>query len=211
METVKKIFAPVIKWWNGFVEKHPKLAEWVREGGLFLVFSYVVTFIKLLLLMFLPALFHAMVGDVEWLWPGIPVTMFGVNFKLAIIGNALETASTGGYLVESGLAFTLANLTAIVFGEIINFPLQRNVTFRSHGPVGLQALCHGAATIVVFLVMNLFTCIWNPVTTALITNEALRNTVSSIVTTVVTGGVAMVIIFAVDKIIFSPNFGKKKE
>ena len=102
METVKKIFAPVIKWWNGFVEKHPKLAEWVREGGLFLVFSYVVTFIKLLLLMFLPALFHAMVGDVEWLWPSIPVTMFGVNFKLAIIGNALETASTGGYLVESG-------------------------------------------------------------------------------------------------------------
>ena len=211
METVKKIFAPVIKWWNGFVEKHPKLAEWVREGGLFLVFSYVVTFIKLLLLMFLPALFHAMVGDVEWLWPGIPVTMFGVNFKLAIIGNALETASTGGYLVESGLAFTLANLTAIVFGEIINFPLQRNVTFRSHGPVLPQALCHGAATIVVFLVMNLFTCVWNPVTTALITNEALRNTVSSIVTTVVTGGVAMVIIFAVDKIIFSPNFGKKKE
>ena len=197
-------------WWANFQEKHPKAAKWIREGGLFLVFSYVVTFIKLLLLMFLPALYHSFVGDTEWLWPGIPVTMFGVNFKLAFLGNALEAAPGGGYLIESGLAFTLANLTAIVFGEIINFPLQRNVTFKSKGPVVPQAICHGLATIVVFLVMNLFTCIWNPVTTALITNEALRNTVSSIVTTVVTGGVSMVIIFAVDKTIFSEKFGKKK-
>ena len=58
--------------------------------------------------------------------------------------------------------------------------------------------------------MNLFTCVWNPVTVALISNEALRNTVSSIVTTVVTGGVAMVIIFAVDNKIFAPGFGEKR-
>lgn len=196
---------------KNWLEKHPKAAQWIREGGLFLIFSYVVTAIKALLLIFLPTMYHNMVGDVEWLFPGIPVNLFGVSFKLSIIGNALEMASDGsGYLVASGLAFTLANLTAIVFGECINFPLQRNVTFRSHGPVVPQVLCHGAATIVVFLVMNLFTCIWNPVTVALIANEALRNTVSSIVTTVVTGGVSMVIIFLVDKKIFSPGWGGKK-
>lgn len=193
--------------WMG---QHPKAAQWIREGGLFLVFSYVVTFIKMLLLMFLPAMFYGIVGDVEWLFPGVPVTLFGVDFKLAIVGNALETGADGAFLINSGLAFTLANLTAIMFGECINFPLQRNVTFKSHGPVVSQILCHFAATIVVFLVMNLFTCVWNPVTVALIPNEALRNTVSSIVTTVVTGGVAMVIIFAVDKTIFKPGFGKKK-
>ena len=197
-----------IKKW---MEAHPKAAKWIREGGLFLVFSYVVTFIKMLLLMFLPALFHGFVGDTEWLWPGIPVTLFGVNFNLAIVGNALETSKeTGEFLVNSGLAFTLANLTAIFFGECINFPLQRNVTFKSHGPIAPQALCHLVATIVVFLVMNLFTCVWNPVTVALIANEALRNTVSSIVTTVVTGGVSMVIIFFVDNKIFAPGWGEKK-
>ena len=198
-----------IKKW---MEAHPKAAKWIREGGLFLVFSYVVTFIKMLLLMFLPALFHSFVGDTEWLWPGIPVTLFGVDFNLAIVGNALETSKeTGEFLVSSGLAFTLANLTAIFFGEFINFPLQRNVTFKSHGPIAPQALCHFVATIVVFLVMNLFTCVWNPVTGALIANEALRNTVSSIDTTVVTGGVAMVIIFAVDKTICAPGWGEKKK
>ena len=196
-----------IKKW---MEDHPKAAKWIREGGLFLVFSYVVTFIKMLLLMFLPALFHALVGDAEWLFPGIPVTLFGVSFKLSIVGNALEYDAAGAALVSSGLAFTLANLTAIFFGECINFPLQRNVTFKSKGPIGPQALCHLIATIAVFLVMNLFTCIWNPVTVAIIANEALRNTVSSIVTTVVTGGVAMVIIFAVDKTIFTPGWGEKK-
>ena len=195
---------------NSFAEKHPKAAEWIRKGGLFLIFSWVVTALKAVMLMFLPTLFHGIVGDAEWLFPGIPVELFGVGFKLSIIGNALEVGADGAYLVNSGLAFTLANLTAIFFGECINFPLQRNVTFKSHGPLGPQIGLHLLATIAVFLVMNLFTCVWNPVTVALISNEAVRNTVSSIVTTVVTGGVAMVIIFAVDNKIFAPGFGEAK-
>ena len=194
-------------WWNGFAEKHPAVAEWVRKGGLFLLFSYFVTFLKALLLMFLPDLFRGMVGNAEWLWPNIPVSLFGVDFNLAIIGNALEEVNGA---ISGGLAFTLANLVTICFGECVNFPLQRNVTFKSHGPLGIQIAAHGIATIGVFLVMNLFTCVWNPVTNALISNAALRNTLQSIVTAVVTGGVAMVIIFAVDNKIFAPDVGKKK-
>lgn len=186
---------------NQFAEKHPKAAEWIRKGGLFVIFSYVVTFIKMLLLMFLPAFYRGIVGDFEWLWPNIPLTIAGVEFNLAIVGNSLATG---------GMAYTLANLTTIFLGECINFPLQRNVTFKSHGPLGIQILCHFAATIAVFLVMNLFTCVWNPITIALISNDALRNTIQSVVTTVVTGGVAMVIIFAVDNTIFAPGFGKPK-
>ena len=198
-----------MKFMDSFAEKHPKAAEWIRKGGLFLIFSWAVTALKAVMLMFLPGFFHGMVGDAEWLFPGIPVELFGVGFKLSIIGNALEVGADGAYLVNSGLAFTLANLTAIFFGECINFPLQRSVTFKSHGPLVPQIGLHLLATIAVFLVMNLFTCVWNPVTVALISNEAVRNTVSSIVTTVVTGGVAMVIIFAVDNKIFAPDFGKK--
>ena len=195
---------------NDFAQKHPKAAEWFRKGGLFIIFSYVVTAIKALMLIFLPTLFHGIVGDAEWLFPGIPVELFGVNFKLSIIGNALERGADGAYLINSGLAFTLANLTSIFLGECINFPLQRNVTFKSHGPLVPQIGMHLLATIVVFLVMNLFPCVWNPVTVALISNKALRNTVSGIVTTVVTDGVAMIIIFAVDNKIFAPGFGEKK-
>ena len=191
------------EWLNNFAEKHPKAAQWIREGGLFLIFSYVVTFIKFLLLMFLPAFYRGIVGaDAVWTWPGIETKIMDIPFTLSIIGNSLA---------DGGLAYTLANLTAIVFGECINFPLQRNVTFKSHGPVVPQIICHGLATIVVFLIMNLFTCVWNPITTAIFaSNEALRDTVRNIVTTVVTGGVSMVIIFIVDKTIFAPGWGQKK-
>ncbi|MCD8160488.1 MAG: hypothetical protein LUE61_04750 [Clostridiales bacterium] len=186
---------------NDFSEKHPKAAEWIRKGGLFVIFSYVVTFLKMLLLMFLPSFYEGVVGDAEWLWPNIPVTVLGIDFNLAIIGNSLASG---------GLAYTLANLTTIFLGECVNFPLQRNVTFKSHGPLAPQIGMHLLATIAVFLVMNLFTCVWNPVVIALIANEALRNTVQSIVTTIVTGGVAMVIIFAVDNTIFAPGWGEGK-
>ena len=182
---------------NSFAEKHPAAAKWIREGGLFIIFSYVVTFLKYLMLTFLPGFFEGLVGQVEWTWPGIQVSMFGVPFTLAVIGNSLA---------DGGLAFTLANYTSIFLGECINFPLQRNVTFRSKGPVFPQLLCHFAGTIAVMLIMNLFTCIWNPVTAAFGIPDAVRN----IVTTVATGGVAMIIIFAIDKTIFAEGFGRKK-
>ncbi len=186
-----------MKFFDGFAQKHPKAAQWIREGGLFIIFSYVVTFIKYLLLTFLPGFYKGIVGDVEWVWPGIRTQLFGVPFTLAIIGNSLA---------DGGLAFTLANYTSILLGECINFPLQRNVTFRSHGPLLPQIGFHALGTIGVMLVMNLFTCIWNPITAAFGIPDAVRN----IVTTIATGGVAMVIIFAVDKTIFAPEFGKKK-
>jgi putative flippase GtrA len=182
---------------NNFAEKHPKAAQWIREGGLFLVFSYLVTFFKYLLLTFLPGFYEGLVGSVEWTWPGINVELFGVPFTLAIIGNSLA---------DGGLAFTLANYTSIFLGECLNFPCQRNVTFRSHGPLAPQIACHLLATIAVMLVMNLFTCVWNPVTAAFGVPDFVRN----IVTTVATGGVSMVIIFAVDKTIFAPGFGEPK-
>ena len=47
-------------------------------------------------------------------------------------------------------------------------------------PIVPQIICHGLATVAVFLVMNLFTCIWNPVTGALIPNEGICNIVSVI-------------------------------
>lgn len=193
---------------NRFIEKHSKFAKWLRKGGLFLLFSYLVTFIKMILLMFLPILFRKLVGNAEWFWPNIRMNLLGVELNLAIIGNALATDANG--IVTGGLAFTLANLTTIFLGECINFPLQRYVTFKSKGPIAKQAGMHLLATGVVFLIVNFFTSIWNPITNVLIANKTLRNTIQSTVTTSTTGGVAMIIIFAVDNKIFSPGWGRSR-
>ena len=47
--------------WLGFAERHPKASQWVREGGLFVIVSNVITVFKWLLLTFWPLAF-AFVG-----------------------------------------------------------------------------------------------------------------------------------------------------
>ena len=66
--------------WNNFAAKHPAAAKWVREGGLFVIVSNLVTVFKYLLLQFLPAAFSSL-PVVDFGWPGIPVTLFGETFR----------------------------------------------------------------------------------------------------------------------------------
>ena len=46
-----------MNFWNNFAAKHPAAAKWVREGGLFVIVSNLITVFKYLLLQFLPAAF----------------------------------------------------------------------------------------------------------------------------------------------------------
>ena len=41
-----------------FAKKHPKAAKWIREGGLFFLFSNLVTVWQYILIQFLPELPH---------------------------------------------------------------------------------------------------------------------------------------------------------
>ena len=38
----------IINGWNNFVEKHPAASKWIREGGLFMIVSNVITVFKYL-------------------------------------------------------------------------------------------------------------------------------------------------------------------
>ena len=64
---------------NNFAKSHPKAARWIREGGLFIIFSYVVTFLKYLMLQFLPGMFSGY-ADIGWGWPSVNVSLFGIDF-----------------------------------------------------------------------------------------------------------------------------------
>ena len=48
-----------MSFWSNFAEKHPSAATWIREGGLFVIVSNVITVFKYLMLTFLPAAFAA--------------------------------------------------------------------------------------------------------------------------------------------------------
>lgn len=102
--------------------------HWIREGGLFVIVCNLITVFKYMLLQFLPAAFANM-PKVDFGWPGIEVTMLGVTFKWNILGYDAE---------HGGLPYFCAYMIAMILGEVINFPIQRNVVFRSKGNLTWQ-------------------------------------------------------------------------
>ncbi|MCR5272099.1 MAG: hypothetical protein K6E13_03845 [Lachnospiraceae bacterium] len=173
--------------WNSFVKKNPVLAKWVREGGLFVIVSNLITVFKYLLLTFLPALFAGL-GDRTFGWPGIPMTLFGETFQWNILGYDQA---------HGGLAYFAAYMVAMIIGECINFPIQKLFVFRSHGNTGKQICWYVVAFVFITCIVNSINCIWVAVA-GLLVPAWLYN----IGTTLLNGGISMLVFFFVNKIIF---------
>ena len=181
--------------WNGFVERKPALAKWIREGGLFILVSNVITIFKYLLLTFLPFAF-AFMGSVDFGFPGLDVTLLGIQFKWYIIGYGAD---------QGGLAYFTAYMIAMVIGEVINFFIQRKWVFRSNGNIYYQGLWYLLAFCVVTCVVNSINCVW-----VAVAGHYVEGWLYNVGTTVLNGGVSMVIFFFVNKIIFPEGDPSKK-
>ena len=70
-----------MQFWNNFAAKHPAAAKWVREGGLFVIVSNLITVFKYLLLQFLPAAFSSL-PVVDFGWPGVDVNPVWGNLQV---------------------------------------------------------------------------------------------------------------------------------
>lgn len=184
-----------MSFWNNFAAKHPGAAKWIREGGLFVIVSNVITVFKYILLTFLPATF-ASLPMVDFGWPGIPITLFGETFQWNILGYDVD---------HGGLPYFCAYMVAMVIGECINFPLQRNLVFRSKGNLAYQILWYVIAFCIITCIVNSINCIWMAVA-GLFVPAFIYN----IGTVVLNGGISMVIFFFVNKIIFPEGEAQKK-
>ncbi len=173
--------------WSNFMAKHPKAAEWIREGGLFVIVSNAITVFKYLMLQFLPAAFAGL-GDRSFGWPGIPVTLFGETFEWNILGYDQA---------HGGLAYFAAYMVAMIIGECINFPIQKLVVFRSHGNTGKQIAWYTFAFFVITCIVNSINCIW-----VAVAGIFVPDFIYNIGTTILNGGISMLVFFFVNKIIF---------
>ena len=174
--------------WLAFAEKYPKASQWVREGGLFVIVSNVIKIFKWLLLTFLPLAF-AFMGSQAFGFPGINITLFGIEFPWYIIGYGAD---------QGGLAYFTAYMIAMVIGEVINFFIQRKYVFRSNGNIIYQGAWYLLAFCVVTCIVNSINCIW-----VAVAGHFVDPWLYNIGTTVLNGGVSMVIFFIVNKIVFS--------
>lgn len=174
--------------WKKFEEKYPSASQWVREGGFFVIVSNLITIFKYLLLTFLPLAF-AFMGNRDFGFPGVDITLFGIEFKWYIIGYGAE---------QGGLAYFTAYMIAMVIGEVINFFIQRKWVFRSNGKIAYQGLWYFLAFCVVTCVVNSINCAW-----AAVAGHFVAPWLYNIGTTVLNGGVSMVVFFFVNKIVFN--------
>jgi putative flippase GtrA len=198
MDTEKK---GICLWWSRkwgkFAGNHPKMAKLLYQLFYFWVFSMSVTVFQYLMFTFLPYLMGEKLAATEFMWPQIPVDIVGYSYKWNILGYDIARNAAGEVVIGGGLGYFLSYEIGSFLAQCINFPLQRNITFKSHGNILYQAIWYLIAWVLISLFCNGINGLWLPIAQAYF-SPAVYN----LLVTFITGGVSMVIYFFVYKIIF---------
>ena len=203
-------FQKIGRWWlsiwYGFSDKHPKLAKWIYMIFFFIVFSEGVTIYQMLVLIFLPYLFGLDLAAVDFMWPKVPVSLFGVDYYWCIFGSNPILNDAGEVVIGGGLGYFLAFEIAVFTAQCINFPLQRNITYRSHGNPWYQAMWYFIGWVLISIFTNALNNFWIPLGA-----QIMPPAVFSILAMVTQGGIAMVIFFFIFLVIFPDNEKRAKK
>ena len=203
----KGIFQGFIKSWNKFKFRHEVAAKWIYQIFYFFVFSNGVTIWQYLVMLFLPHAFGLELAAKEFVWPQVTYTLFGKELTWGIFNELVKYGPEGNVVIGGGLGNFIAFEIAVFTAQCINFPLQRNITFKSKGNVWFQMMWYFIAWILISLLCNAITSIW----IGLASQVGLPDAIYQILTTFITGGVSMVIFFFVFKIIFPEGEASKRE
>lgn len=186
--------------WDALAQKHLKLSGWLYKIFHFLVFSMSVTVFQYLVFTFMPGMLGMELAGREFMWPKIQVKLFDVEFVWSLLGYNVLRDETGAVLIGGGLGYFISYETGAFLAQCINFPLQRNITFKSHGNPVYQAGWYFVAWIMISLICNGFNNLWMPIASVYVAPAAYN-----LLVTFVTGGVSMIIFFFVFQIIFPEN------
>ena len=192
--------------WNNFSTKHPKIAKSLKQFLYFLVFSYGVTFWQYLVMLFLPHLLGIKLASQEFIWPSVTLWTWSDGTP-AVFGifNEPVLYENGQVIIGGGLGNFIAFEIAVFTAQVINFPLQRNITFKSKGNPFYQALWYFIGWVLISLFVN---ALWGFVNMFMIHWNVIP-ALSNILKTMITGGLSFIIFFFIFKIIF-PEGEKKK-
>lgn len=201
-----RFFQKIWRWWlgvwYGFADKHPQLSKIIYMVFFFIVFSEGVTIFQILVLIFLPHLFGIGLAGTEFMWPKIPlfVNKAGEQQYWTFLGNNIVYNELGEVVIGGGLGYFLAFKIATFLAQVINFPLQRNITYRSHGNPWYQAMWYFIGWVLINLFCDAVNNLWMPFAA-----EVLPVWLNSILAMIAQGGIAMVIFFFIFLVIFPDN------
>lgn len=140
MEYSNTVANPFVRVWKNFSEKHPTVAQ-------FLVFFVVSNGVTVLQMLFMP-LVKYIFGFTSLVDANFQVIQCGTvgGSPYYVFDYAAGAIAEGG---GGGLAYFLAVEITMAIAQIINFFLQRNVTFKSNGSVAKAAFWYVLAYIII--------------------------------------------------------------
>lgn len=198
------------KWltiWYDFSEKHPKASSWIYKIAFFIIFCEGVTIFQYLVTLFLPMALGVELAAKEFLWPKIYMfTAGGKDWYFNLLGyevvyKVVDGVITNQVVIGGGLGYYIAFQVATFLAQVINFPLQRNITFKSHGNPYIQAMWYFIGWVLISLFCNGLNSLWFPVADGAL-GFNIPTAIKNIVTMVIMGGISMTIFFFIFLIIF---------
>lgn len=171
--------------WRAFSAERTVLAEMIKFSGL----SFLVAALQYLLLTFLPTLLYRVTP-----WGDVPAQFLHVSLG-PIDTYVFDYPVTGDAL--GGLSYFVAFVLMLVISQGVNFPLQRNIVFRSRGNVWFQLAWYAVALVLITILCSLLMSLYVPVVRAWV-DPAVYN----LLVTMINGGVQLLIYFPVFKVIF---------
>ncbi len=135
------MFTAITTWWARFQEKHPELSKF----GMFFLLSNGVTVLQLALMPLARWYFDSATGLTD------------VGFQVLPVGTNIDGSTyymfdyAAGALPEGGggLSYFLAVQLTLLIAQVINFFLQRNITFKSNTSPWIAAGWYAAAYVVI--------------------------------------------------------------
>ncbi len=130
--------------WNNFKTKHPEVATFI----VFFISSNIVTIIQMVLQIILSNILQT-------------TNLVNINFQYLPVKGATNFVTGEQYYIfdfkageAGGLAFFLATYITIGIAQVINFFLQRNMTFKSKSNPWIAAFWYLIAFVVITLVSS---------------------------------------------------------
>jgi len=191
--------------WKKFAFRHPEGSKLIYQIFYFIIFSEGVTIWQYLLLTLLPIMFGVGLAGTSFMWPSISMgTHNGTELFYNILGYSINYDAMGNVIFGGGLGYFVAFEIATFTAQCINFPLQRNITYRSHGNPWYQAMWYFIGWILISFLCNAVNGAWIPFAQLYLTPA-----VYNLLVMIATGGISMVIFFFVFRIIFPEGEPKK--
>jgi len=183
--------------WTRFAEKHPEL----RQFLLFFLLSNGVTVLQLVLMPLFRWIFDA-TSLVDTGFQAFPVGSNVDGSQYFIFDYPAGALPEGG----GGLAYFLAVQITLGIAQVINFFLQRNITFKSNTNIWIAAMWYAIAYVVITIVAAAAQGFYKaPIYTLLIDTwgwGATGGTIADVITMVINSAISFWVFYPIFKVIF---------